>query len=218
NVRELLFGSGRHSGEVLLLFAETPQHCSAVCGMKQMIQSRLTIWMFAGFDEKVGDLACVVIIPAVSRSAVSVGCGISGESFVPVSLETLARGFAHALIAFLALGVLSKMFLVLALGYGDLLAIPVGVMDAILPVFFSNFFLVPVINVVVGAFADYYAAALASRVINETDLIYLQPGEDFRPRFVGHATSLRLVSPSRVAISRPSDADICAQNCENVRR
>src|SRR5262249_19993087 len=129
-----------------------------------MVERRLSVGVLAGFNEQVGDLGSMMIVAAASdRIAVAVGYGISAESFVPVSLETLARGFAHALIAFLALGVLSKMFLVLALGYGDLLAIPVGVMDAILPLFFSNFFLVPVINVVVGAFADYYAAALASR-------------------------------------------------------
>ena len=65
---------------------------------------------------------------------------------------------------------LAQMFLIHALRGGDLLTIPIGVVDAILPVFFGNFLLVPVINVVVGAFAYYYAAALACASIAKRHL------------------------------------------------
>src|SRR5262249_12385313 len=129
---------------------------------------------FARFDEQIGDLGGMVIV--AGRDGLV--AGIVGKSLVPIFLKALASGTDHALLALLALGVLSKKFLILALGSVGLLFVPVGVVDAILPIFFGGFFLVPVINVVIGAFADYYAAALACAAITQTDLVYLQPGQD----------------------------------------
>src|SRR5262249_3703070 len=162
---------------------------------------------------QIGDLACVMIVAAVSdRIAVAVDKLVGRRFFVvPISLVA-ASNSSEALCSVLGKHFverpprrrIAQMLCVHALGDGSLLAIPVGVMDAIMPVFFSNFFLVPVINVVIGALADYDAAALARRAINETDLIYLQPGEDldFGFSWFGHATSLLGFSPNRLAISR----------------
>src|SRR5262245_12623530 len=66
----------------------------------------------------------MIVAAASDRIAVAVGLSIVGESLVPIFLEALARGFAHALVALLTLGVLAEMLFVLALGDGGLLTVP----------------------------------------------------------------------------------------------
>src|SRR5262249_43484554 len=74
---------------------------------------------------------------------------------------------------------------------------------------------------VVTPFRDQDSAGLARTSVDETDLADLESGKHahFARRLIsGHATSSCFVSPSRVEISRPSDADIAVQNCEKVLR
>src|SRR5262245_38158421 len=154
--------------------------------------------MRAGLDKHIGNLRDVMIISAVNNGiAVAI---IGGKGFVPVFLEAFACGFAHAFVMLLALGVLSKMFFVLALGDGSLLSIPVGVVDV-------------VAAIAVGALHQHYPGPHARTLGAGADIVDSDVFENSRH---GYATSF--VSPSRCATSRPIDPAICDQNCRKERR
>src|SRR5262249_13741842 len=142
---------------------------------------RLTVWVFARFNQKVGDLACVMIVAAVSDRIV---IAVVGEVLLPNFLKTLARGTAHGLLALLALVILAKIFFVLSVRDGGLFAVP----------------FVEVVRGVV-ALHQHYPGPHAHTFGAGADLVDSNIFENS-----GHyAASVCLASPSRAAISRSSE-------------
>src|SRR5262249_43915156 len=98
--------------------------------------------------------------------------GLIAASLCGIALaHVLGEGFVKRLPV---ARMLAQVLIVHALGSVGLLFVPVGVVDAILPIFLGGFFLVPIINVVIRAFADYYAAALACAAIDHRYLVDAQ--------------------------------------------
>src|SRR5262245_6658091 len=99
-----------------------------------MVERRLSVGVFARFDEQVCDLACVMIVAAVELGGwhvFVVAVSIGRKSLVPIFHETLARDTAHALLPLLALVILAKIFFVLSVSGSGLLAIPVRPVDVV---------------------------------------------------------------------------------------